>query len=160
MAICSTKKLMSRSFGLDADGAFKELLQVQERFKNDDLNTQLARDCALNAWRLVDYFFNELPDDSKFKSLNAFKQHIRSICPELAYLQDVCNESRHGVITKYKPCVDETKMHRGRFTRGFSRGFDISRLVIILNDGCAKVDFEDALDQAVRFWTKYRAKAP
>ena len=60
------------------------------------------------------------------------KAHVCGECPELAYLQDICNESKHGEITRYVANVKEARHHRGAFSSAFSHDFDISRLEIEL----------------------------
>ena len=47
-------------------------------------------------------------------------------CPELSYLQDICNESKHAEITKYKARIKKAHLHRGAFSRGFSGDINIS----------------------------------
>ena len=89
---------MTRSFGLDAASALEALKDASERFKNDDLNEDLARDCAIKSWQLCDHVFNALVATSRFTKLKEFQKHIRRICPELAYLQDICIESKHRKI--------------------------------------------------------------
>ena len=147
---------MSRSFGLDAPSALEALKISVERFKGDDLNEDLARDCACKAWHLCDHVHKALGSHSQFPQLNDLKDHLRRSCPELAYLRDICIESKHGEITRCvaQIKVNETRHHRGAFSRGFNRGFDISRLEIELVSG-QTVFFLDVVDRAVAFWSDF-----
>ena len=147
---------MTRSFGLDACSALEALKTSVERFKDDDLNEDLARECACKAWHLCDHVSIALGPDSPFATLQELQDHARGDCAELAYLQDICIESKHGEITKNVAHikVKEARHRRGAFSSGFSRGFDISRLEIELLDG-RTVFFIDVVDHAVAFWVEF-----
>ena len=145
---------MTRSFGLDAASALMALKDASERFKNDDLNRDLARDCAIKSWQLCDHVFNALNATSRFTTLGDLQDYVRQTCPELAYLQDICTESKHGKISRYTPRITEASFHGGAFSRAFSRGFDIARLEIELPGG-QTIFFNDVVDRAVDFWSKF-----
>lgn len=145
---------MTLSFDLDAPSALLALKHAVERFKDDDLNQDLARDCALKAWHLCDHVYKALGANSRFPSLQKFQNHIRDVCPELAYLQDICVATKHGKITRYKPHINSARHHRGAFSRDFSRDFDISYLEIELVGG-QTVFFLDVVDRAVEFWSRF-----
>ena len=147
---------MTRSFGLDAAAALVAFKTTVRRFKNDALNGDLARHCAYKAWHLCDHVFEELSSNSPFTGKADIQDHVRYNCPELAYLQDICIESKHGKISRYVPHIDETRHHAGDFSRDDfdSRDFDVSRLEIKLPDG-QTVLFDDTVDRAVDFWSKF-----
>ena len=145
---------MTRSFGLDAASALEALTAAVERLKDEDLNVDLARECAGKAWHLCDHAFKALGTNSEFGTLRALQDHVRAVCPELAYLQDICIESKHAQITKYEPRIDEARVHGGAFSRGFSDDFDTSRLEIVLPGG-RKVPFKKVVGRAVEFWSAF-----
>ena len=145
---------MTRSFGLDAPVALQALRTAVQRFKDDDLDVDLARDCAGKAWHLCDHVFKALGSNAEFVKLTQFQDHVRAACPELAYLQDICIESKHAEIARYTPRIDEARVHVGAFSRGFSNDFDTSRLEIVLSGG-RKVLFNDVVDRAVEFWSTF-----
>ena len=145
---------MTRSFGLDAASALEALKTASEKFKNDDLNKDLARDCAIKAWQLCDHVFNALGSTSRFATLRGLQDHVKHTCPELAYLRDICTASKHGESLRYAPQITEARFKGGAFSHGFSRGFDISRLEIELPDG-QTMFFEDVIDRAVDFWSTF-----
>ena len=147
---------MTRSFGLDACSALEALKTSVERFKDDDLNEDLARECACKAWHLCDHVSKALGPDSLFATLQELQEHARGVCPELAYLRDICIETKHGEITRHVAHikVKEARHHRGAFSNAFSRGFDISCLEIELLDG-QTVFFVDVVDRAVGFWLDF-----
>ena len=82
---------------------------------------------------------------------NALQEHVRGACPELAYLQDICIESKHAEITRYSPRIDEARFHGGTFSRDFSSDdFDASRLEIVLPREAGKVAFNDVANRRRR----------
>ena len=147
---------MTRSFGLDAPSALEALRTAAKRFKEDDVDADLARDCAGKAWHLCDHVFKALGPNSKFRDLKDLQHQVRAACPELAYLQDVCTESKHAEITKYPPSIDEARGHIGDFSKEdfCSDDFDTSRLEIRLPGG-KTVLFNDAVERAVGFWSTF-----
>ena len=147
---------MTRSFGLDASSALESLRTAVERFKEDGLNVDLARDCAGKAWHLCDHVFKALGRNSEFARLRELQDHVRAACPELFYLQDICTESKHAEITRYSPHIDEARGHIGDFSSEdfCSDDFDTSRLEIGLPSG-RKVSFNDVADRAVEFWSTF-----
>ena len=151
---------MTRSFNLDAPSLLEDLKNSVGRLKDDDLNEDLARDCACKAWHLCDHIFKAVGPNPRFTSLKELQDHVRNACPELAYLQDICIESKHGEITRYEPHIEEAHHHRGGFSKAFSRGFDISRLEIKLLGG-QTVFFLDVVNRAVGFWSDFvKSRAP
>ena len=148
---------MTRSFGLNALSALEALRTAVKKFRHDDLNEDLARDCAGKAWHLGDHVFkvlNALGPNPPYAELSAFQNQVREDCPELAYLQDICNETKHAEITRYTPRIVEARLHGGAFSRAFSRGFHISRLEIELCGG-ETVSFNDVIDRALDYWSKF-----
>lgn len=145
---------MSRSFGLDARSGLEALDAAVARFGDDDLNEDLARDCALKAWHLCDHVFVALGVGSPFADLRALKDHVRKACPELGYLQDICIESKHGRISAYTPRIVNTRFQEGAFSHDFSRDFDVDRLEIELAGG-RMVWFVDVAEGAVAYWSQF-----
>lgn len=147
---------MKRSFGLDARSALEALSTAAERFRENDLDVDLARECAGKAWHLCDHAFKALGSNPPFVHLWELQAHVRAQCPELAYLQDICIESKHAEITKYSPSIDEARVYPGDFSpEDFSsEDFDTSRLEIVLACG-GTVTFNKVLDRVVEFWSTF-----
>ena len=146
---------MTHSFGLDAPSALEAFKNAVERFKDDELNADLARDCACKAWHLCDHVSRALGSNSPFASLRSLRDHVIRNCPELSYLKDICNASKHGDRTTPKTHIEKAYLHRGGFkNKAFSRDFNISRLEVELPSG-QKVFFNDVVDCVVNFWPKF-----
>ncbi|MCY4355835.1 MAG: hypothetical protein OXC09_13885 [Truepera sp.] len=145
---------MTLSFGLTAPNLLEELKDYVERFRDNDLDEGLARDCAWRAWHLCDYVFEELGPNSQFPCPKKLKNHVKCVCPELAYIQDIWNATKHVEITRYTPQVKAARYHGGAFSCDFSHDFDISHLRVVLADG-QWVFFADVIDRAVEFWSAF-----
>ena len=147
---------MSRSFDLDALSAFNALKSASERLKDDGLNEDLARDISIKAWHLCEHVLLALGPDSQFSDLSEFRTHIRRLCPDLAYLEDICIESKHGEITKNTPKIKEARFHTGDFSGDdFDHNdFDVSCLEIELPDGRV-IPFNKIVDNVLEFWSEF-----
>ena len=71
---------MTRSFGLDASSALEGLKRAVEKFKDDDLNTLLARERSNIAWHLCDHVFKALGSRSRFATLRDLQDHVKLTC--------------------------------------------------------------------------------
>lgn len=147
---------MTRSFGLNALSALEALRTAVMKFRHDDLNEDLARDCAGKAWHLGDHIFKALGPNLPYAKLSAFQNQARVDCPELAYLQDICIESKHAEITWRSPRIVAARTHTGDFSRDdfSSDDFDTTRLEIELCGG-ETVSFNDVIDRALDYWSRF-----
>ena len=113
--------------------------------------------CAMFAWHLVDWVYNEYPAlASGHASKTSFQQFVKSQCPSMDYMQDVANGTKHRAITKYVPIVKKAVLHHGAFSNAFSKGFDVSCLKLTL-DGGKVVYFDEEVTKAREFWKNYFA---
>ena len=80
----------------------------------------------------------------------------RRTCPELAYLQDTCTESKHGQITRYPPAIKEPRHRSGDLCgEDYSiEDFDTSSIENELPDGLT-VPFDNDISRALRFWSDF-----
>jgi hypothetical protein len=145
-----------RSFGRENAKALLEVLHKNlSEFRSDALNTERANHCAIDAWSLCDWIYKEHGPQLGFATLAGFQTAIKAACRNLELLQDVANATKHKDITKYAPRLREAREHAGAFQHGaFSRGFDVSALILVREDG-SEVWFEDALEDATKFWQTY-----
>lgn len=147
---------MTRSFDLNALSALEALKKTVDRLRIDFLDEDLARDCAIKAWHLCDHVFKELGSNSQFPDLRALQNHAKYCCSELAYLQVICNETKHANPSKYRGHIEKTNNHWGDFSPDDfdSRDFDTPRLEIKLIDG-QTIPYIDVVDRAVGFWSNF-----
>ncbi len=123
-------------------------------FKSDALNQSLAGDCAVAGWSLCDWVFPEL---NGYINLRALQNEVNDMCHELCLLQDLANASKHREINRYTPLLQEAKHHRGAFSQGFDRGFDISRLLLVDAKG-KEYWVEDVFNACLNFWDDFFAQ--
>ncbi|MDE2814122.1 MAG: hypothetical protein OXM01_13915 [Gemmatimonadota bacterium] len=132
----------------------EELRGVVSDFKKDDLNPKTARHCAVIAWSMCDWIFKEHGSRLGYKKLDKLQEDVRNKCPEIEYLQNMADSLKHRNITSYTPSLVGAYKHRGAFSRDFARDFDISGLMLKLQDG-SELWFEDVIEAALSFWDGY-----
>ena len=148
-------KFPDRTFGLNASQMLHELLGMYRQFREDPLNTKLARDCSSHVWHLFESIFHEFGSQLPFANLTELRTRVESDFAGIAYLHDICSATKHVNLSRPKANIKDTRLHRGGFSRDFDRhDFDTSRLEIVLSDG-QRIDFEDVLDQAIDYWTTF-----
>ncbi|MGV3630880.1 MAG: hypothetical protein ACO1O6_06730 [Bacteroidota bacterium] len=135
---------------------FLKLQEDYSEFRKNRTSSRIALNCAMTAWHLTDWIYNEYKSqlESNFATLTAFQQEMKNLCPSLQIMHDLANGSKHYLLTKHKPIIEETNLHKGAFSNAFSRDFDISTLDIKLNNG-KKIYFEDEIKKTLYFWATY-----
>ena len=142
------------NFGKTSVDKFKELKEDYSEFIKDKTSTKLALDYAMNAWHLAEWIYKEYNLCVYFPTLKLYQDDVVLQCPALKIMHDLANGNKHYLITKYRPTVKNTTISTGAFSSDFSRDFDISTLVIELNDG-SEIYFEDEIEKAMIYWEDY-----
>jgi hypothetical protein len=149
---------MGQSFYSNSRELLESLQWKITAFQKSSLDVDLAFDCAVRAWSLCDWVHAEFGSRLGYPSLGTLQGDARRECPQLEYLQDLATASKHKIIKGYVSKTHKADLHRGAFdARAFSRGFDVSRLRLLLRDG-AQIDLEDALVAVERFWVGFFTK--
>jgi len=135
---------------------FLKLEEDYEEFCRSRTSSRIALNCALTAWHLTDWIYNEyklllLDTHPKFVD---FQNWVKSQCESLQIMHDIANGTKHYLLTKHVPIVDKTAFHQGEFSDEFSREFNTSSLNIELKDG-NKIYFEDEIEKAISYWREY-----
>jgi hypothetical protein len=133
---------------------FRKLIEDHEDFYKDRTSSRVALNCVMTAWHLHEWVYNEYNLSSTYPKLRIYQDYLKVSCPSFQLMQDLANGTKHFKITLYIPKVQETHLHQGGFSSGFSRGFDISMLEIKLDDGSV-VDFESQIQNVINFWKGY-----
>lgn len=125
-------------------------------FCNDDTSSRIALNCAMTAWHLTDWVFNEYNStiSINFPTLASYQEDMKVRCPSLQIMHDVTNGTKHYELKRHIPEVKETKLHQGAFDKSFDRSFDTSSLDVEMKDG-RKIYFEDEIGNVVEFWEDY-----
>ncbi len=146
---------MSRVFDLNCPRDLLEHLQeIIAALKEDPLNIQTAMYGAIIAWSLGDWVHEEQAVQRDYCKPGDLKKAVKEECCEVGYLADLSNLLKHRNVTHYTAALRQAYRHKGSFSRGFSRGFDISGLMLVIN-GKEEVWLEDAMQQAFGFWTEF-----
>jgi hypothetical protein len=94
------------------------------RLEKDPLNSYAAFDFFVTAEHMLDWVY---PNDEQKKKAERQSDPLLETCSHLA------NGAKHFQVTHKKhQSVAGTQLHRGSFSNGFSRGFDISMLEVHL----------------------------
>lgn len=135
---------------------FQKLREDYEEFCKDKTSSRVALNCAMTAWHLTEWSYNEFNQQisSQFSTLASYQQGLKRQCSSLQIMHDLANGTKHYLLTRHQPVVKETNLHQGGFSSDFSRDFDISTLDIELNDG-TKIYFEDEIETSINFWRQY-----
>ena len=111
--------------------------------------------CAILSWHVIEWIYQEFSSLlAKYPGKGEFQKSIKQKCPSLSYMHDIANGSKHRGITRYTPAVRQTESHKGGFSLGFSKGFDVSCLKLELEIGQI-VYFDEELDKFEAFIRKY-----
>jgi len=135
---------------------FKKLTEDYNEFLANKTSSRVALNCAMTAWHLTDWAYNEYNNQlsAQFVKLDMYQQDIKNRCPSMQIMHDLSNGTKHYLLTRHRPIVKRTTLHRGSFNSDFNRDFDISSLDIALIDG-TKIYFEDEIQKVVDFWAQY-----
>ena len=144
---------MTKSFDLDAPTALAALERCFVRHKQDETESDIAREFAVRAWHLCEHAHRSLSPKAGFAKLQEFQRRVRSECPELAWLRDICTETKHGTITRYAPMIESARLHRGEYDhRDYDpRDYNTDRLVVTLANG-DEVVFGEVAERALCYW--------
>jgi len=133
---------------------FKKLLEDHKEFCSDKTSSRTALNCAMTAWHLSEWIYNEFNSQFPNETLSSFQDSIKKKCPSLQIMHDLANGTKHYLLTRHKPLIKDTRLHKGAYSNAFSRAFDISTLDIEKNDG-TKIYFEDEIENVILFWKEF-----
>ncbi|MEE4259953.1 MAG: hypothetical protein V2I62_09345 [Bacteroidales bacterium] len=135
---------------------YNKLNEDYKEYSDDRLSSRKALNFAFTAWHLSDWIYNEFNNKLKvdYNNLYSFQSNLKKLCPSLQFMHDLTNGTKHYTLTKHNPRIKDTNLHIGDFNDDFNRDFDISMMVIKLEDG-TRVCFEDEIKIVMNFWTKY-----
>ncbi|WP_136147992.1 hypothetical protein [Escherichia coli] len=124
-------------------------------YNNNNLSSGKAVVCSIFCWHLVEWIYHEYDDQlSEFKRLRDFQGYVKKAWVSVSFIQAVANGSKHRGINRYKPAVRSTERKNGAFSSGFSNDFDISHLVMEIEDG-KFVYFQEEINKALSFLKSY-----
>ncbi len=134
----------------DSQGLFDKLTRDYKTFLADKVSSDNAITFSVTAYHLYEWTESELDQKGK----EELKNKRKLIQQDFQVIRDITNGSKHKDITHYTPKLKAAKKHNGAFSSAFSRGFDITVLLIELQDG-TELYFEDIADRIYKFWDDY-----
>ena len=149
----------------EPQGLFPGLNTLQDRlhlamregaeYLADPLDAQKAENFARSAHILAEWVVQDHVAFG-YQTQEHCRQDIYQRCPDLKAIRDLSNMAKHGgkLEEGRTPYFKAAKLHRGAFSRAFSRAFDISRLVLVMPDETELV-YEDVVAEAQRFWEAF-----
>lgn len=146
---------MNYSFSINTfEEYWQSTIKVVEQYLADDLNEELAINCANKLWHLCDWYYKENEKQLNLNQLSDFQGICGVENTNIRVMRDICNGSKHGTIEKTRnPMIRRAFKNNGGFSSGFSRGFDVSALEVELEDGTV-VYFDNAVKDVFSFWLK------
>lgn len=145
---------MSLSFEIkNSFDLFKKLEAEYEDLKNDELSSRHAINCAMTAWHLTDWAFEDLRERHGYTNIGEYRNSLN--CPSLKIMHDIANGGKHLNLARPKAGINDTVKTDGDFNSDFDkRDFLVGSLDLIMADGTTK-DFFDEITIVVGFWKKY-----
>ncbi len=140
-------------FGIENSKDRLNLLKKNyENLKQDRLNISLAEQACSDAWHLIDWVFEEEKKIDSELTKEKYREKVYLEFPEIKILHDLVNTFKHKNLSRPKAVIVETKEHGGAYSSGFSKGFDVSRLEVHLEND-AKIDVDDLVKLAIDYWS-------
>jgi hypothetical protein len=124
-----------------------------EKLTKNPLDISLAEKTCSDAWHLSDWVFSEQKVNDSGLTKEKFRTNLYIECPEMRILHDLANTIKHKELTNPKVKIRETKVHRGGFSSGFSKAFNVSRLEVHYNED-ARIDVDDLIKLAIEYWNR------
>jgi hypothetical protein len=134
----------------DSKGLFDKLTRDYNTFLTDKISSDNAINFSVTAYHLYEWTESELDQKRKDELKNKRKQ----VQQDFQVIRDITNGSKHKDITHYPPKLKTAKKHNGGFSSAFSRGFNMTVLLVELQDG-TELYFEDIADRVYKFWDDY-----
>ena len=145
---------MANNFSFSKNTADEQLgiaLLALQSFESDSINEGLADKCAEEINKCLDYIHREKLCNCNFAKLSDCRSAIFRNCPELAVIRDIADSSKHSGIDRSKYVVKSAEKNNGAFSNGFSRGFDISKLIVVTKDSDNELFFIDIAKNALTY---------
>lgn len=134
----------------DSQGLFDKLTRDYNIFLVDNVSSDFAINFSITAYHLYEWTESELDKDGR----EELKNNRKEIQEDFQIIRDITNGTKHKKINKYVPKLKTAKKHDGSFDSSFSREFDITMLIVEMEDG-REMCFEDVAERVYNFWKKY-----
>lgn len=148
------------SFGVSTHWQYFNIVeQNYKEYLTNPASVRLAINFSLTAWHLTEWLFHGLLKynsfNEDFKNLTAFRKHLKQRCPELQYIRDIADGSKHVTLDRHPSFIKNSKskkpFHHIRFGLSNTR---FSFLEIELKNGDT-ILFRKVVENVMLFWKDY-----
>jgi hypothetical protein len=145
---------------------YNNLIEEFEDFKKEPTKSRFAMNCVINSWHLTDWTYQEFfkADPNYQDSISIDKKGVNIIitgilkyqqkvikdCKEFEYMRLITNGTKHCILND-KSRSERTNLHKGIFSKQFSRQFNVSRFIIAVEEN-KSIDFQDTLVKTINYW--------
>ncbi len=136
----------------DSKGLFDKLRKDYDAFLKEPTSSGAAINFSVAAFHLYEWAQSELGE----REIDDLKKRRSEISEDFQIIRDITNGSKHKELD-YKSKLKKTSHHKGAFSSAFSRGFDISALIVEM-DGGRELYFEDVAKRLFEFWAAHFLK--
>jgi hypothetical protein len=136
---------------------YNKLIEDYNDYKSDPTSSRLAINCAMTAWHLGDWIYQEFKPSlqGSYSDEKVYMTYLKTTeCLALEIMHRITNGSKHCSRAGTTHKVQGTEKHIGAFSSVFSREFDQTALIVKMDDG-GEVWFEDKIDAVITFWQIY-----
>lgn len=134
---------------------FDKLLSDFDLFKGDVSAIYKALDCALSAWHLTDWVYNEYERNNYPGGIGLMRQAFQAQCGALGTMHDIITNTKHFTVSK--PQSDMTQgfnSFEDRIAPTITPMIGSDWLMIEFSSGETKTMYQ-LINEAVEFWTLY-----
>ena len=153
----------------DSVGFFRKLKEEFEEVKSNPTSTRTAINFSMNAFHLTDWLYWETMTEEEIRDVKTdYKKHknkidaglrefvaeIKKACPEMQFVHDITNGSKHAVLVRHTRQVESTEKKGGGFkATAFSKGFNVPCLLLKVDS--KQLYFDEVAKTIMDFWDKY-----
>lgn len=139
----------------NSDDFYKKLKEDYNEFCTEKTSSRIALNCAMTAWHLIEWIYKDYKHTllKEVKCIRDFQDEIKTLCPSLKIMQDLCNGTKHTEGNKSSKIIN-TEKYEGSFDFTFDSIFDTSSLDIELSNG-KKTEFTIEMQKCIDFYESY-----
>jgi len=145
---------MTNNFSFSKNSANDQLeiaLRAFQLFESEPVNVDFADKYSEEINKCLDYIHREKLCKCHFSKIRDCSSEIFNKCIDLAVIRDVADSSKHNGIDRPYYVVKSAQKYNGGFNSGFSRGFDVSKLVIVIQHNDNELFFIDIAKNALKY---------
>lgn len=153
----------------DSLGFFRKLKEEFRELKLNPTSTRTAINFSMNAFHLTDWLYWERMTEKEIEDIKLdYRKHknrietglkdfiveIKKVCPEMQFIHDITNGSKHAVLVRHNRQIESTEKKVGGFkATAFMKGFNVSCLLLKVDN--KQLYFDEVAKIIMDFWDNY-----